>query len=86
MSNPETISEKSKISISFKDLIYLVLLAGSILAGHFEVQSKTNENSVRIEVLQNDFNRERIANDQLRKDVVEVKSLLMEIKGFLKKE
>ena len=73
-----------KITLSIKDAIYVLLIVASVVSGHFTVEAKTSENSIRIDQLSKDITLNRVTNDKIGDELNEVKSLLMEIRGYLK--
>lgn len=75
-----------KITLNLKDAIYILIIVASVVSGHFTVEAKTTENALKIEQLQKEQAMTRLSNDQVREELSEVKAIVMEIKGYLKKQ
>ena len=69
---------------TYKDLVYLGVIAVTIAGAFFNVKAKTERNKQSIDDLKEQFKEHKLTTDRIHADLVEVKGLLMEIKGYLK--
>ncbi len=73
-----------KAIFNIKDFIYLSVLAVSITASYYSLASMTNENTIRIDSINSDVDYQKAKIDKVYIEVIEVKGMVMEIKGYLK--
>jgi hypothetical protein len=76
----------NELFFTLKDVVYLGVILTSALGGYFTVKMKTSKNQILINNLSEQLTNEVLRTNKIHEDLIEVKSLLSEIKGMLKKE